>query len=97
MNTEFSARGLPPSRPVTWTYLLASVMERGAGGEGSQPPQNHHISQSQTLQDKEDTYFQGLHKSLDEKNLLEMEYTLFWPKHLILSIYLTGIYVLQES
>ena len=72
-------------------------MERGAGGEGSQPPQNHHISQSQTLQDKEDTYFQGLHKSLDEKNLLEMEYTLFWPKHLILSIYLTGIYVLQES
>lgn len=38
---------------------------------------------------------QGLHKSSDQKNLLEMEYTLFWPKHLILLIYLMGMYVLQ--
>lgn len=57
--------------------------------------QNYHVSRSQTLKDT-DTHFQGLPKSPDEKSLLEMKYTLYWPKHLILSIYLMGIYVLQE-
>lgn len=91
LNTESSLQDPPPSSPISGPVSVQSWN----GGSGS-PPQNYHMNSSQRLEEEVCAYFQGLHTSPDQKNLPKMEYTLFWPKHLILSIYLMGIYVLQE-